>query len=113
MRTVSDQVSKILVLITGGTFDKEYDEIHGRLFFKDSHLPEMLALSRCRVSLETRTLMMVDSLEMSEADREIIADHCRRASNSRILITHRTDTIVEKVVPQECSRIFWRRPEER
>ncbi len=80
-------------MITGGTFDKEYDEIGGRLFFKDSHLPEMLALGRCDLDLEIRTLMMIDSLEMTDADRRIILEQCRAAPGNRIVITHGTDTM--------------------
>jgi L-asparaginase len=83
----------IRILITGGTFDKRYDEIRGRLFFQDSHLPEMLALGRSKLHLEIRTLMMVDSLEMSAADRNIIVEQCRAVSESRIVITHGTDTM--------------------
>lgn len=83
----------IRVLITGGTFDKEYDEINGRLFFKDSHLPEMLERGRCKLDLEIRTLMMVDSLEMTDADRQIIVEQCRATLESRIVITHGTDTM--------------------
>ena len=63
----------IRLFVTGGTFDKEYDEIHGRLFFEDTHLPEMLEMGRCRAKVNVRTLMMVDSLEMTEADRDLIA----------------------------------------
>ncbi len=85
----------IRVFITGGTFDKEYDEIGGKLFFQDSHLPEMLRLGRCQVPLEIRTLMMIDSLEMSEADRTIIVQQCRQCPETRIVITHGTDTMVE------------------
>jgi L-asparaginase len=85
----------IRVLITGGTFDKEYDEIQGRLFFKDSHLPEMLALGRSKIDLEVRTLMMVDSLDMTDADRSIIAEQCRATPGDRIVITHGTDTMAE------------------
>ncbi len=84
---------RIRVLITGGTFDKEYDEITGRLFFKDSHLPEMLALGRSKLDLEVRTLMMIDSLEMTDADRDIIVEHCRSTPETRIVITHGTDTM--------------------
>jgi L-asparaginase len=84
---------RIRVLITGGTFDKEYDEINGRLFFKDSHLPEMLALGRCKLDLEIRTLMMIDSLEMTDADRDLIVEQCRAAPERRIVITHGTDTM--------------------
>lgn len=85
----------IRLFVTGGTFDKEYDEIRGRLYFQDTHLPEMLALGRCRVDVEIRTLMMVDSLEMTDSDRELIARHCREAEETQVVITHGTDTMVE------------------
>jgi L-asparaginase len=67
----------IRLFVTGGTFDKEYDEIRGRLYFQDTHLPQMLEMGRCRVDVEIRTLMMVDSLDMTDADRELIARQCR------------------------------------
>ena len=85
----------IRVFVTGGTFDKEYDEIRGALDFVDTHLPEMLRRGRCGLDLEVRTLMMVDSLDMSDADRETIARNCLRAPEDRIVITHGTDTMVE------------------
>ncbi len=83
----------IRVFITGGTFDKEYDELTGHLFFKDSHLPEMLSLGRAKLDLEIRTLMMVDSLEMTDADRHIVVEQCRACPEVRIVITHGTDTM--------------------
>jgi L-asparaginase len=85
----------IRVLITGGTFDKEYNELTGELFFKDTHLPEMLKLGRCRVDVDIRTLMMIDSLDMTEQDRILIADHCLKAEEKRIVITHGTDTMAD------------------
>ena len=85
----------IRIFITGGTFDKEYDELAGRLYFRDSHLPEMLKLGRSNLKVEVRTLMMIDSLEMTDADREIILEQCRNAPEKRIVITHGTDTMVE------------------
>jgi L-asparaginase len=85
----------IRVFVTGGTFDKEYNELTGELFFKDTHVPEMLRLGRCLAQVEIRTLMMIDSLEMTEDDRRLIAEHCRNAHENRIVITHGTDTIVE------------------
>ena len=85
----------ILILVTGGTFDKEYDELTGRLFFKDTHIQEMLRLGRCRVPVSVETLMMVDSLEMKDADRETVAKRCRDAAERRIVVTHGTDTMVE------------------
>lgn len=83
----------IRVFVTGGTFDKEYDELNGALFFKDSHLPEMLSLARAKLELEIRTLMMVDSLEMTDADRQLIVEQCRACPQTRIVITHGTDTM--------------------
>jgi L-asparaginase len=88
----------IRIFVTGGTFDKNYDEIHGRLTFGDTHLPEMLRLGRCRLDVSIRTLMMIDSLEMTEADRELIVRHCGQSDESRIVITHGTDTMVETAV---------------
>ena len=83
----------IRIFITGGTFDKEYNEITGQLYFNDSHLPEMLELGRSRLEVEVRTLMMVDSLEMTETDRDLIADHCTKSPQDKIIITHGTDTM--------------------
>jgi L-asparaginase len=83
------------IFVCGGTFDKQYDEISGRLFFKDTHVAEMLRLGRSRVAVSITTLMMIDSLEMTDADRQRIADHCRDCAESRIVITHGTDTMVE------------------
>ena len=83
----------IRIFVTGGTFDKEYDELAGKLYFRDSHLPEMLRLGRANLKLEVRTLMMIDSLEMTEADRNLIVEECRAAPESRIVITHGTDTM--------------------
>jgi L-asparaginase len=90
---VVDANDRIRIFITGGTFDKEYDELTGKLYFKDSHLPEMLTLGRCSLQLEVRTLMMVDSLEMTDADRNLILEQCRNSPESRIVITHGTDTM--------------------
>ncbi|HYO21970.1 MAG TPA: asparaginase domain-containing protein [Flavisolibacter sp.] len=85
----------IRIFITGGTFDKEYNELTGQLYFNDSHLPEMLELGRNLVPIEIRTLMMVDSLEMTLEDRELIAEHCKKSKESQIIITHGTDTMAE------------------
>lgn len=85
----------IRIFITGGTFDKEYNELTGHLYFKDSQLPEMLELGRNLVPVEIRTLMMVDSLEMTDDDRELIAEHCIKSPETKIIITHGTDTMAE------------------
>lgn len=85
----------IRVFVTGGTFDKEYDELRGTLYFHDTHVPEMLRLGRCGLHVEVRTLMMIDSLEMTDEDRATIVEHCRRCDERQIVITHGTDTMVE------------------
>ena len=85
----------IRIFITGGTFDKEYNELNGELFFKDSHLPEMLKLGRCKIEVEFRTLMMIDSLGMTDDDRQIIAHQCNTCEENKIVITHGTDTMAE------------------
>ena len=85
----------VRIFVTGGTFDKEYNELRGALAFKDTHVPEMLRLGRSRVDVSIRTLMMIDSLDMSDADRALVVEQCRQAVESRILVTHGTDTMVE------------------
>ncbi len=86
---------KIKIFVTGGTFDKEYNEIDSTLFFKDTHLPEMLRLGRSKLDIDIRTIMMIDSLDMTSADRKIILENCRECKENMIIITHGTDTIVE------------------
>lgn len=85
----------VRIFVTGGTFDKEYNELTGQLYFKDSHLSEMLDLGRCLVPVDIRTLMMIDSLEMTDIDRELIARHCMEADEDQIIITHGTDTMAD------------------
>jgi len=85
----------IRIFVTGGTFDKEYDELRGTLSFKDTHVQEMLRLGRSRVDAVIETLMMIDSLDMTEEQRAVVVERCRTAEESRLLITHGTDTIVE------------------
>jgi len=85
----------IRLLITGGTFDKEYDLINGKLYFTDTHVDEILLRGRNTTQVSTRTLMMVDSLDMTDADRELILTQCRQCEEDRIIITHGTDTMVD------------------
>jgi L-asparaginase len=86
---------RIRIFVTGGTFDKEYNELSGELFFNETHLYEMLKLGRCGLQFDITTLMMIDSLEMTDSDREIILRNCIRADENKIVITHGTDTMVE------------------
>ena len=85
----------IRILVTGGTFDKEYDELTGRLFFKDTHVEEMLHRGRCRVDVAVETVMMIDSLELDDRGRADIVRRCREGTETCIVVTHGTDTMVE------------------
>jgi L-asparaginase len=85
----------IRIFVTGGTFDKEYNELTGELFFKDTHVQEMLTLGRNRTQVELQTLFMVDSLNMQDSDRMNIARRCIEVPESHIVITHGTDTMPE------------------
>jgi len=83
----------IRIFITGGTFDKEYNELNGELYFKDTHMQDLLAMGRCRLDTAIRTLMMIDSLEMTAEDRDLIAHQCIQCEETQIVITHGTDTM--------------------
>ncbi len=85
----------IRIFITGGTFDKEYNELNGQLYFKDTHLSDLLEMGRNKASVEIRTLMMVDSLEMTDEDRNLIVHQCNNCDETQIIITHGTDTMAD------------------
>ncbi|HRP03008.1 MAG TPA: asparaginase domain-containing protein [Candidatus Kapabacteria bacterium] len=85
----------IRLFVTGGTFDKEYNEINGSLYFKDTHINEMLKLGRAKVNVSTTTLMLIDSTELTDSDRELIALNCEKADEDMIIVTHGTDTMVD------------------
>ena len=86
---------KIVILVTGGTFDKEYNEITGKLFFNQSHIQEMLDLGRCRIKVDIKKIMLKDSLDMEPVDRALILDACMQTDTNKIVITHGTDTMTE------------------
>jgi L-asparaginase len=85
----------VRIVVTGGTFDKEYDELSGTLFFKDTHVDEMLRLGRARLDLAIETAMMIDSLEMDDEGRAAIVARCRDAAEQALVVTHGTDTMVD------------------
>ncbi len=96
----------IRLLITGGTFDKEYDLLNGKLYFTDTHVDEILKRGRNTTDVSTRTLMMVDSLEMTDEDRELIVSQCLKCDEEKIIITHGTDTMVETALQLKAANIF-------
>jgi L-asparaginase len=84
----------IKLIITGGTIAKKYDELTGELVFDDSHIEKMLKQGRCKTKLELTSLMLKDSLEMNDNDRDEIFNTCKTTTYDRVLITHGTDTMV-------------------
>ena len=88
-------MKKIRILVTGGTFDKEYDELTGRLYFQETHLPEMLRRGRCRLDVTIETVMMIDSLDLDSGGRTRIVERARESEETAIIVTHGTDTMVE------------------
>ena len=63
----------IRIFVTGGTFDKEYNELTGELFFKDTHVKEMLSLGRNRTDIKLQTLFM---MEVQKLEKEVIVSVC-------------------------------------
>ena len=86
---------QIRIVVTGGTFDKKYDELTGKLFFRDTHVEEMLRLGRARLDLAVETVMMVDSLDLDDAGRARIVARCRDCAERAVVVTHGTDTMVD------------------
>lgn len=85
----------IRLLVTGGTFDKQYDELTGTLAFRETNVAQVLARGRCRLDLEVEVLMLKDSLDLVDADRARIVAAARDCAEGRIVVTHGTDTMVE------------------
>jgi len=97
----------IRIFVTGGTFDKEYNELNGQLHFQNTLIPELLKMGRSRLDIQVRTLMMIDSLEMTDVDRNIVVESCIRSSEKQIIITHGTDTVcetAEKIAAQQLDK---------
>ncbi len=93
MQAHNKSLTGVRVLVTGGTFDKEYDELTGKLFFRQTHLEEMLQLGRSRLPTQIEVVCMIDSLEMTNSHRELILKHCQECPEDKIIITHGTDTL--------------------
>ncbi|HLC91469.1 MAG TPA: asparaginase domain-containing protein [Candidatus Saccharimonadales bacterium] len=85
----------IRLVLTGGTFDKEYNEITGELGFDKSHVTEMIHVSRYSGEVNISKLLLKDSLYMVQEDRDLIANACKTYDEKHIIITHGTDTMVE------------------
>jgi len=90
-----DDIMKIRLFITGGTIDKVYNQSNGELEFDQTHFPEILKRARIEVDLSIEELLLIDSLDMVDADRELILEKCVKCDEKFILITHGTDTMCE------------------
>lgn len=85
---------RIRLVLSGGTIDKHYNMHNGALGFEESHIRDALEQGRCMADVVTQSVMMKDSLEMTEADRELIRQACQDSDESKLVITHGTDTMV-------------------
>lgn len=85
----------ILVLTTGGTIDKNYFDALSEYQIVDSGIPALLDEARVALPVRVVELMRKDSLELTDADRALIASAAREASETRIVVTHGTDTMTE------------------
>nr|WP_315481802.1 asparaginase domain-containing protein [uncultured Undibacterium sp.] len=83
------------IIATGGTFDKHYDELAGKLTFHESHLPEVLKRARLTVPVELEVRPLIDSLDMVDQDRKEILESCEKSPEKAIVIIHGTDTMRE------------------
>jgi L-asparaginase len=99
-------MTTIKIIVTGGTFDKEYDIVNGSLSFKETHLHEMLETGRCALDFDIEPVLLKDSLDLTENDKQRIVDKCKKASQEKIIITHGTDTMVAtaKIIAKNVSR---------
>ena len=95
----------IRILVTGGTFDKEYDELSGRLYFKATHVPDMLRRGRCRLEVSVDTVTMVDSLDLDDEGRSEIVRRVSEAAERAIVVTHGTDTMVETAAAVAAAKL--------
>ena len=86
---------KVRLMITGGTIDKFYNQSNGELEFDKTHFPEIIERSRIEVNIIPEELLLIDSLDMVDADRQLILDRCEQSEEDFILITHGTDTMCE------------------
>lgn len=83
------------IIATGGTFDKHYDEIAGKLGFSESHMPEVLKRARLTLPVHLEVRPLIDSLEMDDQDRQEILESCQNSPEKAIVIIHGTDTMRE------------------
>ena len=85
----------ISILTTGGTIDKIYFDASSEFAIGDTLLRELLTEANIHDGYSLRELMRKDSLEMTDEDREIIAEAVSQTSATRLLITHGTDTMAQ------------------
>lgn len=89
------QQQPILVLTTGGTIDKAYFDALSEYQIVESGIPAVLDEARVALPVRVMELMRKDSLELTDADRNLIAAAVREAPESRVVITHGTDTMTD------------------
>ncbi len=85
----------IKIFTTGGTFDKIYFDALSKFSFGETIVGELLVEANVGFGYDVVTLMQKDSLDIDDADRQLIRDSITAVNNQQILITHGTDTMVD------------------
>lgn len=88
-------MNDIKIITTGGTFDKQYDPIKGELTFRGAQIEKILKDAFSTLSISHIGPLAIDSLFMSEEQREQIVDLIRECEDERIIVIHGTDTMVK------------------
>ncbi len=88
-------MGEIAIILTGGTFDKDYDPLRGTLAFRDTHFARIARNCRIQNAICIEKLFLKDSLDFSDADRQLLRTTVENNSAKRIVVIHGTDTMVE------------------
>jgi L-asparaginase len=86
---------KVKVFTTGGTIDKVYFDARSDYEVGEPQIVDILREANASLDYELETLFRKDSLDLTDADRAVIAQRVRAEPTPRILITHGTDTMIQ------------------
>jgi len=86
------------ILTTGGTIDKVYFDKKSNYEVGDPFVEELLRKMNVNISFKVKSLMKIDSLDMTDIDREEILNYIKNSNANNFLITHGTDSIVETAI---------------
>lgn len=92
---IKSSAEPLVFLSCGGTIEKIYFADSGKLGFDRSRISDWLTACRIAQPWRAETVMLIDSLEMNEAHRQQLANKIAATAESKIVVLHGTDTMVE------------------